>query len=52
MRRARPLLGTIVDITAEGPADALPVAVEAGFASIEQIQLLMSFMSRTAMYPG
>jgi hypothetical protein len=42
MRRARPLLGTIVDITAEGDTD-LSVAIEAAFASIEEVQRLMSF---------
>lgn len=43
MRCARPLLGTIVDITAEGAADILPAAIEAAFASIEEMQRLMSF---------
>jgi thiamine biosynthesis lipoprotein len=43
MRRARPLLGTIVDIAAEGAGGSLPAAIEAAFASIEQIQQLMSF---------
>ncbi len=43
MRRARPLLGTLVEITAEGAADILPAAINAAFASIEQVQRLMSF---------
>jgi len=43
MRRARPLLGTLVEITAEAAADILPDAIEAAFASIEEVQLLMSF---------
>lgn len=43
MRRARPMLGTFVEITAEGAAGSLPAAIEAAFASIEQVQLLMSF---------
>jgi thiamine biosynthesis lipoprotein len=43
MRRARPLLGTIVDITADGAAEILPAAMEAAFASIEHVQRLMSF---------
>ncbi len=43
MRRARPLLGTIVDITAEGDADVLPAAIEAAFAAVEMVQRLMSF---------
>lgn len=43
MRRARPLLGTIVDITAEGAANILCGAIGAAFASIEQVQRLMSF---------
>ncbi len=43
MRRARPLLGTLVEIAAEGPANSLPAAIEAAFASIERVQRLMSF---------
>lgn len=43
MRRARPLLGTIVEIAAEGDDDALAVAVEAAFASIAQVHRLMSY---------
>lgn len=43
MRRARPLLGTIVEITAEGADDVLPAAIEEAFASIEQVQRLMNF---------
>jgi thiamine biosynthesis lipoprotein len=43
MRRARPLLGTIVDISAEDAPETLPDAIEAAFASIEAVQRLMSF---------
>lgn len=43
LRRARPLLGTIVEIAAVGPADALSSAIDAAFASIGEIQRLMSF---------
>lgn len=43
MRCARPLLGTVVDIAAEGPAGSLRAAIEAAFASLTQIQQLMSF---------
>ena len=38
-RRARPLLGTLVEITAAGP----PAAVEAAFAVIQDVHRLMSF---------
>src|SRR5579864_6506206 len=40
-RRARPLLGTLVEIGAQGP-DAL-AAIEAAFTRVHQIQCLMSF---------
>lgn len=43
MRCARPLLGTLVEIAAEGDSLILPAAIEAAFASIEQVQRLMSF---------
>lgn len=43
MRRARPLLGTVVEITAEGDAGVLPGAIEAAFASVDLVQRLMSF---------
>ena len=43
MKRARPLLGTFVEVTAEGSADVLPDAIRAAFASIEDIHRLMSF---------
>jgi FAD:protein FMN transferase len=43
MRRARPPLGTIVEIAAEGADDVLPAAIEEAFASIEQVQRLMNF---------
>ena len=41
VRRARPLLGTIVDIAASGP-DA-ERAVERAFAAVERVQRLMSY---------
>ncbi len=44
MRRARPLLGTLVEIAAEdGDTDRSHIAVEAAFAVIEQVHRLMSF---------
>ncbi len=43
MRRARPLLGTIVEIAAEGDDDRLTIAVEAAFAAIAEVHRLMSF---------
>ena len=44
IRRARPLLGTFVEITAVGPArSALEGAAEAAFAAIGQVHRLMSF---------
>jgi thiamine biosynthesis lipoprotein len=43
-RRARPLLGTFVEITAVGPArSALDSAAEAAFAAIGEVHRLMSF---------
>ena len=44
MRRARPLLGTIVDIQARGPGKITQTALEAGFAAVTGIQRLMSFL--------
>lgn len=44
MRRARPLLGTFVEIDATGLAEpALARAVDAAFEAIERVQRLMSF---------
>ncbi|KQU89770.1 thiamine biosynthesis protein ApbE [Variovorax sp. Root318D1] len=43
LRRARPLLGTLVEITASGASAGLPTALDAAFAAIEQIDRLMSF---------
>lgn len=40
-RRARPLLGTLVEISARGPNAAL--AVERAFATIDEVQRLMSY---------
>jgi len=42
IRRARPLLGTIVSIS----ADAKPAHVEAAFAAVERVHALMNFHSR------
>ncbi|HEY1393698.1 MAG TPA: FAD:protein FMN transferase [Methylibium sp.] len=39
-RRARPLLGTLVEVGA--PADAPPQAIAAAFAAVERVQALMS----------
>lgn len=43
LRRARPLLGTLVEIRASGDMAALAAATDAAFAAIERIQRLMSF---------
>jgi FAD:protein FMN transferase len=44
VRRARPLLGTFVEITARGRADGkLNRAIDAAFAAIAQVHRLMSF---------
>lgn len=43
MRRARPLLGTIVDIRAWDRGKMTETALEAGFTAITRIQRLMSF---------
>jgi thiamine biosynthesis lipoprotein len=43
LRRARPLLGTLVEISAEGAARGLAAAVDGAFAAIERVQQLMSF---------
>ncbi|CAH0445027.1 FAD:protein FMN transferase [Ralstonia syzygii subsp. syzygii] len=43
LRRARPLLGTLVDITASGPDATLQAALDAAFAAVERVQRLMSF---------
>ncbi|HEX9390234.1 MAG TPA: FAD:protein FMN transferase [Usitatibacteraceae bacterium] len=43
-RRARPWLGTLVDITLQGDEEALLAAtMEACFAAVERVHLLMSF---------
>lgn len=41
--RARPLLGTLVSIRAEGEAADLPAAVDAAFVRIAEVHRLMSF---------
>jgi FAD:protein FMN transferase len=44
MRRARPLLGTFVDISVDGTALVdMTTAVEAAFAAVERVHCLMSF---------
>jgi len=42
LRRARPLLGTLVEITAHGDAAHLPEAVDRAFAAIGRVHALMS----------
>jgi thiamine biosynthesis lipoprotein len=41
--RARPLLGTFVEITATGSGENTAKAIEAAFSAIEQVHRLMSF---------
>ena len=43
VRRAKPLLGTLVEIAAAGSAADLSPAVDAAFSIIEQVQRCMSF---------
>ncbi len=45
IRRARPLLGTVVEIglSAPGPEGPLHAAIDAAFAAIERVQALMSY---------
>ncbi len=43
VRRARPLLGTLVEINATASSSELSAAFDAAFAAIEQVQRLMSF---------
>ncbi len=43
LRRARPLLGTLVEISAAGATHILHGAVDEAFARIERVQELMSF---------
>jgi thiamine biosynthesis lipoprotein len=43
VRRARPLLGTLVEIRAAGPEAQAHAAINAAFAAVERVQLLMSF---------
>jgi thiamine biosynthesis lipoprotein len=45
VRRARPLLGTLVEIRAAGPGGEvrLHAAIDAAFAAVERVQSLMSF---------
>jgi FAD:protein FMN transferase len=47
IRRARPLLGTLVEITARGGCEAeLQHAVDQGFAAVARVERLMSFHDR------
>jgi thiamine biosynthesis lipoprotein len=47
LRRARPLLGTLVEITATGDSQAgIMSAIDAGFGAIGRIEALMSFHDR------
>jgi thiamine biosynthesis lipoprotein len=41
--RMRPLLGTLVEIRADGPAARVPGAIAAAFVAVERVQRLMSF---------
>lgn len=43
LRRARPLLGTLVEVAASGASACLPAALDAAFAAVERIDRLMSF---------
>ena len=44
IRRAKPLLGTLVEISLEGEdLNAAAAAMDAGFAAVERVQRLMSF---------
>jgi thiamine biosynthesis lipoprotein len=43
LRRARPLLGTLVEIRADGDPGVLPAAVDHAFAAIDRVHQLMSF---------
>lgn len=47
-RRARPLLGTFVDITAWGESDALSFAMSRAFAAIERLQARLSCHDRAS----
>lgn len=47
VRRARPLLGTLVEITAAGESQAAVMrAIDAGFAAVTKVEALMSFHDR------
>jgi thiamine biosynthesis lipoprotein len=43
LRRARPLLGTLVEVSATGDPRLLPAAVQAAFTAMERVHRLMSF---------
>src|ERR1700676_3219280 len=43
IRRARPLLGTFVEIAVRAPIPAAEAAVEAAFAAVAMVHWLMSF---------
>jgi FAD:protein FMN transferase len=45
LRRARPLLGTLVEVSVAGDPRLLPTAVEAAFKAIDRVHRLMSFHS-------
>jgi thiamine biosynthesis lipoprotein len=48
-RRARPLLGTLVEVRAEaGSAERFEAAAEAAFAAVSEVQRLMSFHDETS----
>lgn len=47
-RRARALLGTLVEVEASGPAGALAPALEAALAAVARVHRLMSFHEATS----
>ena len=50
VRRARPLLGTFVEIAVHGlPEDAAHRAIDAAFAVVEEVQRRMSFHDPKSM---
>src|SRR5882724_9366490 len=43
LKRAQPLLGTFVEVSARGPTAALGAALQRAFAAIARVHALMSF---------
>jgi FAD:protein FMN transferase len=48
MRRARPLLGTLVTIEASGPTPTLTTAIDAAFSRVARLHALMSYHDPTS----